>query len=144
MAEHTLSGKDILLFIDPTGGTAYSTAVCLNTHSFKTETNVIDSTTKCGSDSLIGIAPPETIDFEGVELFDPASGKISGVDLYTLKQANTVFSWKIAPVTPVTGDEVLTGKGFISSLSKDYAKDAATSFSGTITVKGATTQVITT
>jgi predicted secreted protein len=143
MAEHALSGKDILLLIDPTGGTTYSTAVCLNTHSFKTETNVIDATTKCGSDSLIGIAPPETIDFEGVELFDPASGKISGVDLYTLKQANTVFSWKIAPTTPVTGDEVLTGKGFISSLSKEYAKDAAASFSGTITVKGLTGQVIT-
>jgi hypothetical protein len=143
MAEHTLSGKDILLLIDPLGGTAYSTAVCLNTHSFKSETNVIDATTKCGSDSLMGIAPPETIDFEGVELFDPTSGKISGVDLYTLKQANTVFSWKISPTTPVTGDEVLSGKGFISSLSKEYAKDAASSFSGTITVKGATTQVIT-
>lgn len=143
MAEHTLSGKDILLFIDPLGGTAYSTAVCLNTHSFKTETNVIDSTTKCGSDSLMGIAPPETIDFEGVELFDPATGKISGADLYTLKQAGTVFGWKISASAPVTGDEVLTGKGFISSLSKEYAKDAATSFSGTITVKGATTQVIT-
>jgi predicted secreted protein len=144
MAEHALSGKDILLFIDPLGGTTYSTIVCLNTHSFKSETNVIDTTTKCGSDSLLGIAPPETIDFEGVELFDPLAAKISGTDMYTLKQANTIFSWKIAPVTPVTGDEILSGKGFISSLSKEYAKDAAASFSGTITVKGATLQVITT
>jgi len=142
MAEHKVSGHLVLLLIDPAGGTSYDTIVCLNSQSFNSETNVIDATTKCGSDSLVGIAPPETIDFDGVQLFDPATGKLSGADLYDLKKAATVFSWKLSVSTPVTGDVVKTGKGFISTLSEEYSVDAAATFSGTITVKGDTTQTV--
>ena len=142
MAERKVSGKDVLLYIDPLGGTSYDTVVCLTSQSFSSDTNVVDANSKCGPDQLPG-TQNESIDFEGQQLIDPNTGKVSGADLYDLKQAQTTIGWKIAVASPTTGDVVKSGKGFISSISEDYGLEDPATFSGTITIKGLATQTIT-
>ena len=140
MAEHKLSGKDILLFIDPLGGTEYDTIVCLTNQTWQGSTNVIDATSKCGPDSLPG-TQSNSISFEGQNLFDPVNG-YSGADLFVLWKNSTTIGWKIAPVSPTTGDETLEGTGFISELSKNYNQTDPSTFSGTLSIYGSTTQTI--
>jgi hypothetical protein len=138
MAEHKLSGKDVLLFIDPTNAAppVYSTVVCLTKHSFEATSDEIDASSKCGPDTLPGKVKEGPINFDGIQLFDPANGKISGADLFALLQGQTTIAWKIEPITPVTGDIVKTGKGFISKISEDYDFNNPCTFSATISIKG--------
>lgn len=142
MAEHKLSGKNVLLFIDPAGGTSYDTVVCLTNQTWQGTTNTIDATSKCGPDTLPG-TQTNSVTFEGQHLYDPATGTISGVDLFPLWQNQTTIGWKIAPASPVTGDEELSGTGFISELSKNYNQTDPATFSGTLSIIGSTTQTVT-
>lgn len=138
MAEHKLSGKDYLLFIDPAGGTAYDTVVCLTNQTWQGTTNQIDATSKCGPDTLPG-TQTNSVTFEGQHLFDPTTGKISGHGLFSLWQDSTTVGWKISPETPVNGDQILSGTGFISELSNAYDQNSPTTFSGTLSIIGSTT-----
>lgn len=130
MAQREVSGKDILLFIDPAGGTDYDTIVCLLTNSFTGSTDTINSSSKCGTSSSPG---PQTnsVAFEGNYMIDPDTGKISGADLFTLWKNKTNFSWKMGPAIPIADDIVYTGNGFISDITITYPDGVAT-FSGTI------------
>jgi predicted secreted protein len=140
---HKLSGKDILLFIDPNGGSAYETVVCLTNQTWQGSTNVIDATSKCGPDSLPG-TQSNSISFEGQQLFGitEGAGQVSGINLFSLWAAQTTIGWKIVPVEPITGDELLFGTGFISELSKNYNQSDPTTFSGTLSIYGGTTQSV--
>lgn len=138
MAEHKLSGADILLFIDPAGGTSYKTLVCLTNQSFTGSSNVIDATSKCGADSLPG-TQSNSISFEGQQLFDPETGRVSVISLHSLWQNKTTIGWKIAPVSPVAGDEIMTGTGFISELGKTYDQNSPAAFTGTLSIYGTAT-----
>lgn len=140
--EHKLSGIDILLFIDRSGGTAYEPVVCLTTNSWKGSNSIIDASTKCGPDSLPGVPTPYLINFEGQHLFDAQGIKISGVGLFPLLTGQTKIGWKIAPVSPVEGDEIFTGTGFISELGSTYAQNSPATFTGAISIYGLPTQSI--
>lgn len=141
MAERKLTGKEVGLFIDPSGGTNYNTVVCLTTVSFSSETNIIDANSKCGEDKLAG-TQEETIEFEGQHLIDPLTGKISGASLYTLKQNQTTIGWKIGELYPKSSSVVKSGQGFISAISEEYGLEDPATFSGTLTIKGLATQTI--
>lgn len=131
MAEHKVSGGTMLLFIDPTGGTSYDTVVCLTSVGKSNTVNVIDASSACGPDKS-----PGTIEisysFEGQHLQDPATGKISGTSLLQLLRNKTTIGWKIAPETPVTGDEIEEGTGYLSELSSTYGYDAVGTFTGAL------------
>jgi hypothetical protein len=131
MAEHKVAGGTMLLFIDPAGGTSYDTVVCLTSVSKADSVTVVDASSACGPDKS-----PGTIElsysFEGQHLQDPTSGKVSGTSLRQLLRAKTTVGWKIAPETPVTGDEIESGTGFLSELSSTYAFDSVGTFTGTI------------
>lgn len=131
MAEHKVSGGTMLLFIDPAGGTSYDTVVCLTSVGKSNTVNVIDASSACGPDKS-----PGTIEisysFEGQHLQDPASGKISGTSLLQLLRNKTTIGWKIAPETPVTGDEIEEGTGYLSELSSTYGYDAVGTFTGAL------------
>jgi len=131
MAEHKVAGGTMLLFIDPAGGTSYDTVVCLTSVSKADSVTVVDASSACGPDKSPGTVEL-SYSFEGQHLQDPDSGKISGTDLRLLLRAKTFFGWKIAPVSPVTGDEIETGTGFFSELSSTYAFDSIGTFTGTI------------
>lgn len=141
MAEHKLSGTNVLLYIDPAGGTDYDTVVCLTSQTWQGSTNVIDATSKCGPDSLPG-TQTNSVTFEGQHLYDPAAGKLSGTSLFDLWQNKNTVGWKISPAVPVEGDEILSGTGFISELSKNYGQTDPATFTATLSIYGTTTQVV--
>lgn len=143
MAEHKPIVGSVLLFIDPAGGTAWDTVVCMTSLDTSNEVASIDADSACGPDKLPGLFT-FGVDFEGLQLQDPATGKTSGSDLKTLFLAKTIFTYKIAPTTPVTGDAVQTGSAFITSISDSYSFDNAATFSVTLQPVGTPTMTITT
>jgi len=141
MSEHKVKGGTMLLFIDPAGGTAYDTVVCLTSVGKSDSVNVIDAASACGPDKSPGILDL-SYTFEGQHLQDPTSGKVSGTDLRVLLRSKTTIGWKIAPVSPAIGDEVETGTGFLSELSSTYSFDSIGTFSGTLQPIGTPTLTI--
>ena len=135
MAEHKVAGGTMLLFIDPAGGTDYDTVVCLTSVSKSDSITVVDASSACGPDKSPGTLELSYA-FEGQHLQDPDSGKISGTSLRQLLRAKTTIGWKIAPESPVAGDEIESGTGFLSELSSTYAFDSIGTFSGTINPYG--------
>lgn len=131
MAEHKVAGGTMLLFIDPTGGTDYDMVVCLTSVSKSDSVSVVDASSACGPDKSPGTLEL-SYSFEGQHLQDPDSGKISGTSLRQLLRSKTTIGWKIAPESPVTGDEIESGSGYFSELSSTYAFDSVGTFTGTI------------
>ena len=131
MAEHKVAGGTMLLFIDPTGGTDYDMVVCLTSVSKSDSISVVDASSACGPDKSPGTLELSYA-FEGQHLQDPTTGKISGTSLRQLLRAKTTIGWKIAPESPVAGDEIESGTGFLSELSSTYAFDSVGTFTGTI------------
>lgn len=121
----------MLLFIDPNGGDDYSVVVCLTSVGISDSIAVVDASSACGPDKSPGAAEI-SISFEGQHLQDPDTGKISGTDLRPLLRAEQTIGWKIAPETPVTGDEIQSGTGYLSELSSEYSFDSVGTFTGTI------------
>jgi len=131
MAEHKVSGGTMLLFIDPAGGTTYDMVVCLTTVGKSNTINVVDASSACGPDKSPGTLEI-SYSFEGQHLQDPITGKISGTSLLQLLRAKTTVGFKIAPETPVAGDEIESGTGYFSELSSTYAFDSVGTFTGTL------------
>lgn len=141
MAEHKVAGGTMLLFIDSTGGTDYDTVVCLTSVSKSDSVTVVDASSACGPDKSPGTLEI-SYGFEGQHLQDPDSGKISGTSLRQLLRNKTTIGWKIAPETPVTGDEIESGTGYLSELSSTYAFDSVGTFTGTIQPYGEPTLTV--
>ena len=142
MSEHKVAGGTMLLFIDSTGGTSYDTVVCLTSVGKSDSVSVVDASSACGPDKSPGTVEI-SYSFEGQHLQDPDSGKISGTSLRQLLRAKTTVGWKISPVSPVTGDEVEEGTGYLSELSSTYAFDSVGTFSGTLQPFGTPTITVT-
>lgn len=141
MAEHKVAGGTMLLFIDSTGGTDYDTVVCLTSVSKSDSVTVVDASSACGPDKSPGTLEI-SYGFEGQHLQDPDSDKISGTSLRQLLRNKTTIGWKIAPETPVTGDEIESGTGYLSELSSTYAFDSVGTFTGTIQPYGEPTLTV--
>jgi len=131
MAEHKVQGGDMLLFIDPNGGTDYDTVVCLTSVGVSDSLAVVDASSACGPDKSYG-ALEISYSFEGQHLQDPVTGEISGTDLRALLRAEQTIGWKLAPESPVTGDEIQSGTGWLSELSSTYSYDSVGTFTGTL------------
>jgi len=135
MAEHKVEGGNMLLFIDANGGADYDIVVCLTSVSKSDSVTVVDASSACGPDKSPGTVELSYA-FEGQHLQDPDSGKISGTDLRILLRSETTIGWKIAPESPVTGDEIEEGTGFLSELSSIYAFDSVATFTCSINPYG--------
>lgn len=142
MAEHRIIGGNVLLFIDPLGGTAYDTVVCLTSVAVNDSVGEVDASSACGPAVSPG-ALALSVSFDGYHLQDPATGKVSGTSLRALLRAKTLVGYKIGPVTPITGDEIESGTAYITSLSSTYAFNDDAKFSGTLKPQGLPTVVIT-
>lgn len=121
----------MLLFIDPNGGTDYSTVVCLTSVGVSDSISVVDASSACGPDKSPGTLEI-SYSFEGQHLQDPDSGKISGTDLRILLRSETTIGWLLSPETPVDGDEIQSGTGYLSELSSTYSFESTGVFSGVI------------
>jgi hypothetical protein len=135
MSEHKVQGGSMLLFIDPNGGTDYDIVVCLTSLSKADSVTVVDAASACGPDKSAGILEL-SYSFEGQHLQDPDGGQISGTDLRFLLRNQQTIGWKIAPESPVAGDEIESGTGFLSELSSSYAFDSIGTFTGSINPYG--------
>ena len=71
------------------------------------------------------------------------SPKMSFAELLALFQAQTVFLWKKSKAVPATGDNVLSGNGFISSLTSTDPDGEYETFKFEITVKTVSTIALT-
>lgn len=142
MAERKINPKDTLLFIDPLGGTAYDTVVCLTGIEFGITNNEVDADSFCGPDKVPGTQEYSS-SFDGLILADPDTGKISAAEIFELAKQRTVFSFKIAPAVPVEGDMVKTGLAFFSEYTETFSNDAVAAFTATLGIKGSVTQVVT-
>jgi Putative Ig domain len=131
MAEHKIQGGNVLLFIDPYGGTNYEMVVCLTSVSVSDSVNVVDASSACGPDKSPG-ALEISYSFEGQHVQDPDTGEISGTDLRQLLRSEQTIGFMLAPEIPQAGDEIQTGTGWLSELSSTYAFDAVAVFSGVL------------
>jgi uncharacterized protein (TIGR02145 family) len=131
MAEHKVQGGNMLLFIDPNGGTDYSTVVCLTSVGTSDSVSVVDASSACGPDKSPGTLEISYA-FEGQHLQDPSTSKISGSDLRILLRSETTIGWALSPEIPQPGDEIQFGTGYLSELSSTYAFDSVGTFTGTI------------
>ena len=69
MAEHKVQGSNMLLFIDPTGGTNYDMVVCLTSVGCSASVSVVDASSACGPDKSPGTVEM-SYSFEGQHLQD--------------------------------------------------------------------------
>ena len=141
MAEHKVQGGNMLLFIDPNGGTDYDMVVCLTSVGTSMSVGTVDASSACGPDKSPG-ALEISYSFEGQHLQDPDSGKISGTNLRLLLNAEQTIGWKMSPETPEDGDEIQSGTGFLSELSSTYQFDSIGTFTGSINPFGQPTITI--
>lgn len=139
-ARREISGNDILLQIDPLGGTTFDLIVCLTSNSLERTTQVIDAGSKCGPSKLPGVQSI-TLPFAFNDVLDVATGEISEEDLHDLWANKTIFTWKFGVVTPKAGDVTYTGKGFLGSLSIVAAMNSSANSTSTIEVQGSITKV---
>jgi hypothetical protein len=130
MAEHKVQGGNMLLFIDPAGGTSYSMVVCLTNVGKKDSVAIVDAASACGPDKSPGVLDL-SYSFEGQNLQDP-SGTISGTSLRQLLRNKTTVGFMIAPDTPIVGDEIEEGTGYFSELSSSYAFNSVGTFTGSL------------
>lgn len=142
MAEHKVAGGTMLLFIDSAGGTSYDMVVCLTSVGKSNTINVVDASSACGPDKSPGVLEI-SYSFEGQHLQDPSGGSLSGTSLLQLLRGKTTVGFKIAPVSPVTGDESEEGTGYFSELSSTYAFDSVGTFSGALQPYGTPTISVT-
>lgn len=134
MAQHKVSGNDVLLFIG-TDGNTYNTVICLTSNAITRARAIIEANTKCGADSLPGTLS-NGLTFEGQNMYDPVAGSISVDDLDDFWRNGTTIYWKMGKAAPAIGDITYTGTGFISQLDETFAQDSASTFSGAIGIYG--------
>lgn len=135
-----VTGNDIILAIDPAGGTNYYLIVCLTSNSLERTTAVIDAGSKCGPSLLPGVQTV-SIPFAFNDMFDTSNGEVSEGDLHPLWASSQTISWKFGKVTPVAGDVTYTGLGYISDLKTTAGLTTPVATTGTISVQGNIVQV---
>jgi predicted secreted protein len=141
MTGRKIKGTDMLLFLDPLGGTSYSEIVCLTNSSYARSLNVIDASSKCGDDFLPG-DKTRTLSVEGQVVYGNAAGTLAETDLDDLFEDDTTVGWKLAKAAPVAGDVSYAGTGFLTRLDASYPNKEASTFSAEMQIVGVPTKTI--
>ncbi len=134
-----ISGNDVVLQIDPDGGTNYILLVCLTSNSLERTTNEIDAASKCGPNLLPGTQQIK-VPFEFIDVLDTTNSEISEEALHPLWANKSIISWKFGKVSPAAGDVTYTGTGFIGQLNTTAVQNDVVKTSSSIAVQGTITQ----
>lgn len=140
MAGRRETGKYYALSLQVTASpVAWEVVACLTTKSFTSALNVIDATSDCGVDSLGGNIT-QTFSIEGFEDFGDSTIQ-TGNDLYQLQvaaqnQTSPAYTWKLAAVTPQTGDIILNFDAFISNFTLDMSTNDPVGFTADLNIQG--------
>jgi len=133
-----LNGNDIVLALDPAGGTNYTLLVCLESNSIASTTAVIDASSKCGPYKLPGITDNK-VALALVDWVDTTNTELSSYDLFQLQQAKTTVGWKYGKVSPAAGDVTYTGVGFLANWNNVSAQNQAVKTTCDLEVQGTIT-----
>ena len=139
MASSVFNGSNLVLKVIQDTGTlevlGHSTSC-----SFSLTHDVIDVTTKDSSgysEAISGMRSFE-ISFDGlVDYTDEAGGKKNADYLVSMINSRTKVDFTFG--TAVSGDQLLSGEGWISSLEISGEQESAVTYSGSITGTGAIT-----
>jgi len=123
----------MLLLIDPDGLGSYSIVVCLKSLTKNKTVAALDAASWFGVKKRPGLLET-TYSFEGIQLLDPADGKISSAKFTEFIKSKKVFSYKITPEYFQEGDEIETGQAFLTDYSESFAFDGIGTFSASMTL----------
>ena len=135
MPNNEVNGRDIIITIDPTGGSSYKNVVCLTSNTITNSLTVLDASSKCGNKSIPGAKYEASISGEGF-LIDPDTGSPTDqgyAQLYALFSQKAVVSIKFGKASPTAGDVTYGGTAYISELELVAADDELATFSVTFT-----------
>ena len=135
MANNEINGRDIIVMIDPAGGSTYVNVICLTSNTITNSLTELDATSKCGNKFIQGQKFDSSITGEGF-VIDPDTGTPTSKgynDLYKLFTQRATVGIKFGKATPTTGDAVYTGTAFITSIEQVAGDDELAKF--TITFK---------
>jgi hypothetical protein len=145
MADTEIRGREWLLLIDADGNNTYLPAACLTDVTFSSELDEIDANSKCGNKTLAGDVFTQEITAEAIAIDQTGTPtKESYSALYTYHVNKTLLPFKIGKASPVSGDIVYSGSGYIFSWELSTPDNDKATFSITIKPKEPTiTQAVT-
>lgn len=131
MAQTNVLPNTVVLTVAPAGSSSEALIVCLTDTGYNMANAAVDASSFCGTTQLPG---SQTFDlpFTGQRMINPDSGNISEAGLLTYIRDKTLLQWTLGPVTPVTGDVVITGEGYLNTFSTTNATNAVPTMTGTI------------
>lgn len=139
MASTVFNGTDLVLKIVADGGTlepiGHSTSCTLSITNDMPEATSKDS---AGYAEVIAGLRSFEISFDGlVDYTDEATGSTNADGIITLVNSRSKIDFSFG--TAVSGDQLISGEGFISSIEVTGEMESVTTYSGTITGTGSLT-----
>ncbi len=139
MASTVFNGTDLVLKVIADGGTlepiGHSTSCTLSITNDMPEATTKDS--GAYAEVIAGLRSFE-ISFDGlVDYTDEAGGKKNADGLITFVNSRSKIDFSFGTAT--SGDQIITGEGFVSSIEVTGEMESAVTYSGTITGTGALT-----
>jgi hypothetical protein len=142
MAERYVSAASIFLSIGPHSG-SLKTAYCIVDITRNNTTNINDAASICNPTNKVPGTQDSTVGFNAQRAWDVGGTHYSENYLHDAWKNKTLIDYTIGPATPVTGDIVESGTGYITSFNEtDNATDYG-SMDVTITCTVTPTQTIT-
>lgn len=131
-----VNGSNIIVAIDPAGGSTYKLIVCLTANTITTSITELDAGSKCNPAGkyIPGTKIDQTISGEG-NLLDPDTGiptNIGFPELYSLLTNGTIVTVKFGKVSPSTGEAIYTGSAFITQVEQVAPFDELVTFTFTL------------
>ena len=132
MASNVFNGTNLLLKVSADGGTpaviGHSTSASLSLSIDLPEATTKDSG---GYQEVIGGVRSGEISFEGLVSYTDTN---NFKELSELANARTKIDWTLGTTT--SGDQILSGEGFISSVEISGEMESPVTYSGSITTTG--------
>lgn len=128
-----VNGRDIIIAIDPLGGTSYTKVICLTSNTITNTLTELDASCKEGNQFVPGVKFDASVDGEGF-LVDQDTGTPTSQgypELYSLYTSRAVIGLKFGKATPTTGESVYAGTAFITNLEMVAGDDELVTFSVT-------------
>ena len=126
MAERFVEAANIFVTI-ALDGQSQRTVYCLVSITRNYTTNVIDAASICNPAAKSPGTQDFSVDMSLQRVWDVAGTHYSEKFLHDTLMDKSLVDYTIGPATPITGDLVETGTGYITSMTKsDTATDRAT------------------
>lgn len=130
MAEKFPLPNSVIITISEVDGTQKA-VVCLTQNDFTGSSNTVTGDTFCGTEVQPG-SKSQTLQLGYRRVWEPDNNHTSEQFLYNSWKNDVHLEWTIGPETPVTGDLIYRGTGYITNISNTNGTNALPS--GTLTL----------